>query len=593
MKKILSLVILLVVLLTGCALQTIVFTDEELKWMKDHPVIYVGPDPVFGPIELIDSEDHYKGIAAEYIKWIENNTPLHFEIIKLDNWGAIIEALKSQDIDMLGAATYTNERSEYMLFSDVFLNMPNIIVTRADYKGRAKLEDLSGETVVVMDDYAAEDYLEEFYPDIKVAPVQSIEEGLSMVSIGNKDYMLATVGQVSFYLENSTITNLKMSGDVEFTFDLSFAVRKDYNKLIDILNKALYAMPSSEKEKIYQKWISIEVESLINKRVIYSLLTLLGIGFIVVMVISFFNRTLKRQVFEKTEALHQELQERHEVEKELEDLNISLEHKVEERTFELQQTLHNLKSVQGELIETEKMASLSRVLVSISHKLNTPVGNGITTTSYMCKLLTTLSLDLENDKLSKSNLKKSLEAINFSVELVMEELFASKHFLDQIKAVSQLELDKTKQPINLLVYLRYLENSFKNELKKQHIEYIIDCSESIYIDASETILDNIFRVLLENSIVHGVSQIENGIIRMTITQKDEFIWIVYKDNGIGIDNKIIQRIYEPLFTTTMGTTGGFGLNILYNTIKTYLNGEIEIISDKKDGVIFNIKIAAH
>lgn len=593
MKKILSVVIFLVILLTGCASQTINFTDEEIKWMKDHPVIYVGPDPVFGPIELIDSEDHYKGIAADYIEWIEKNTPLHFEIIKLDNWSDILEALKSKDIDMLGAATYTNERSKYMLFSDVFLNMPNIIVTREDYKGRAKLEDLAGETVVVMDDYATEDYIEEFYPDINLAPVQSIEEGLSMVSLGNKDYMLATVGQVSFYLENSTITNLKMSGDVELTFNLSFAVRKDYDELIGILNKALYKMPSKEKEKIYQKWISIEIESLINKRVFYSLLALLGFVLVIVLVISFFNKTLKRQVFEKTQALHKELLERHEVEKELEKLNKSLENIVEERTFELKETLYNLKSVQGELIETEKMASLSRVLVSISHKLNTPIGNGITTTSYMEKLLRTLSLDLKNDELSKSNLIKSLQDINYSVGIIMDELFASKHFLDQIKAVSELELDKTKQPINLLIYLRNLENSFQNELTKQHIEYIIDCSESIYIDASETILDNIFRVLIDNSIVHGMSQIENGIINITITQKDEFIWIVYKDNGIGIDNKIIKRIYEPLFTTSMGTTSGFGLNILYNTIKTYLNGEIEIFSNERDGVIFNIKIAAH
>ncbi|MBI9012712.1 MAG: transporter substrate-binding domain-containing protein [Clostridiales bacterium] len=593
MKKILSLVILLFILLTGCASQTIDFSDEEVKWMKDHPVIYIGPDPVFGPIELIDSEGRYKGIAADYIEWIEKNTPLHFEIIKLDNWGKILEALKSKDIDMLGAATYTNERSEYMLFSDVFINMPNIIVTRADYNGRAKLEELAGESVVVMDDYASEDYLEEFYPDINLVPVQSIEEGLSMVSLGNKDYMLATVGQVSFYLENSTITNLKMSGDVELTFDLSFAVRRDYDELINILNKALYAMPSSEKEKIYQKWISIEVESLINKRMFYSLLALLGFVFVIVLVISFFNRILKNQVFEKTQALHKELHERQEVEKKLEELNKSLENIVKERTNELQDTLYNLKSLQSELIETEKMASLSRVLVSISHKLNTPIGNGITTTSYMEKLLRTLAEDLEKNELSKSNLIKSLEDINYSVGILVDELFASKHFLDQIKTVSQLEFDKTKVSINLIIYLRNLENSYQNQLKQQHIEFIVDCSESIYIDTSETILDNIFRVLIENSIVHGLSKMANGVISISVTKDDGFIWIVYKDNGIGIDERIIQRIYEPLFTTSMGTTSGFGLNILYNTIKTYLNGEIEILSNEKNGVVFKIKIAAH
>lgn len=593
MKKIFPLVIFLVVLLTGCASQTIYFTEEETNWMKEHPVIYVGPDPVFGPIEFIDEDDHYKGIAADYIEWIEKNIPLHFEVIRLDNWSDILDALKLKDIDMLGAATFTNERSEYMLFTDVFINMPNIIVTREDYKGKAKLEDLSGESVVVMDDYASEDYLEEFYPEINLVPVQSIEEGLSLVSIGNKDYMLATVGQVSFYLKNSTITNLKLSGNVELTFNLSFAVRKDYDILIGILNKALNEMPKNEKDKIYRKWISIEVESLINRQLFYSLLVVLAVVLVIVLIILFFNRTLKRQVFEKTQALHKELVERHEIEKELEKLNKSLEFKVEERTQELQETLHNLKSVQSELIETEKMASLSRVLVNISHKLNTPIGNCITTSSYMDNLLKKLSENLETGELSKSNFLKSINDLNYSIEIMANEFHVSKHFLDQIKAVSQLELEQVKQSINMLIYLKNLENSFHNLLSKKGITFIIECEDTINIDTSELILDNVFKVLIDNSIVHGFKELEKGIIKISITQKDDFIWVVYNDNGIGIDSDIINSIYEPLFTTSMGTTSGLGLNILYNTIKIYLNGEIEIKSKMNDGVTFNIKIAAH
>ena len=593
MKKIFPLVIFLVVFLTGCDSQTIYFTEEETNWMKEHPVIYVGPDPVFGPIEFIDEDDHYKGIAADYIEWIEKNIPLHFEVIRLDNWSDILDALKLEDIDMLGAATYTNERSEYMLFTDVFINMPNIIVTREDYKGKAKLEDLKGESVVVMDDYASEDYLEEFYPEINLVPVKSIEEGLSLVSIGNKDYMLATVGQVSFYLKNSTITNLKLSGNVELTFNLSFAVRKDYDILIGILNKALNEIPKNEKDRIYRKWISIEVESLINRQLFYSLLVLLAVVLVIVSIILFFNRTLKRQVFEKTQALHKELVERHEIEKELEKLNKSLEFKVEERTQELQDTLHNLKSVQSELIETEKMASLSRVLVNISHKLNTPIGNCITTSSYMENLLKTLSETLETGELSKRSFLKSIKDLNYSIEIMANEFQVSKHFLDQIKVVSQLELEQVKQSINMLIYVKNLENSFQDLINKQGITFIIECEDSINIDTSEIILDNIFRVLIDNSIVHGLKEVEKGIIKITITQKDDFIWIVYNDNGMGIDSDIINSIYEPLFTTTMGTTSGLGLNILYNTVKTYLNGELEIKSKMNDGVTFNIKIAAH
>jgi len=239
------------------------------------------------------------------------------------------------------------------------------------------------------------------------------------------------------------------------------------------------------------------------------------------------------------------------------------------------------------------MASLSRVLVNISHKLNTPIGNCITTSSYMENLLKTLSEKLETGELSKSNFLKSINDLNYSIEIMSNEFDVSKHFLDQIKAVSQLELEQVKQSINMLIYLKNLENSFQDLVSKQGIIFIIECEDTINIDTSEIILDNIFKVLIDNSIVHGFKEVEKGIIKITITQNDDFICIVYNDNGMGIDSDIINSIYEPLFTTSMGTTSGLGLNILYNTVKTYLNGELEIKSKMNEGVTFNIKIAAH
>lgn len=66
------------------------FSPEEIAWLKEHPVVRLAPDPDFPPIEFIDSEGKYKGIAAGYIKILEEKLPIKFEIVHLDNWKEVL-----------------------------------------------------------------------------------------------------------------------------------------------------------------------------------------------------------------------------------------------------------------------------------------------------------------------------------------------------------------------------------------------------------------------------------------------------------------------------------------------------------------------
>ena len=80
--------------------------------------------------------------------------------------------------------------------------------------------------------------------------------------------MIVSLGQVSYYLNNSLILNLKVSGELSFNLDLSFAVRDDWPELRNILDKAMKQMPEKTKTDIYDKWINLDLNQVVSKGVL-------------------------------------------------------------------------------------------------------------------------------------------------------------------------------------------------------------------------------------------------------------------------------------------------------------------------------------
>lgn len=586
--SILLLIIYLVALNISDEKILIEFTSEELQWMQENPIVFIGPDPIFGPIEFIDSEGTYRGAAADYIKWFEDNTPLEFEVVNLLDWSQILDSIKDYELDMLGAATRTKQREEYLLFTEPYIINPNVIITRNDFVGKVSVEDLIGKSVTLISDYAVEDYLSLNYPEINLIPVSTLEEGISQVSLGTLDYMVVSLAQISYYLKDSAITNLKVSGEVDFDYNLAFAFRDNLPELKGIIDKALEAMPETTKKEIYSKWINIDLKPIVSEKVFYSLLIALTVISLAVLIALVFNHILKVQVKLRTKQLNIELIERRRIEQELAEFNDSLEIKVSERTKELSEALRDLKRVQNELIETEKLSSLSRMLVNISHNLNTSIGSSITLSSYMEVVINKMTSEFLDNKLSRSGLEKQLGELKNSEELISKELNTASDFIKEIKAVSKLEKSGEEKLINFKIYLESLIKLYSVELSEKHIVTNIMCNDDIEVMASVTHLNNIFKNLIRNSIDYGFIDRDNGTIDIEIIEEDLGFTIYYKDDGVGIDESIVGSIYEPLFTTNMNKSSGWGLNILYNTVKFIFYGTVELTNNQRDGLAFKI-----
>lgn len=106
-------------------------TQDELAFIKDHPVINLGVDPGFVPFEFIDDSREYRGIAADYLSLIGQRTGLKFKVAEGLTWPEAYDKALSGELDALPAVGKTPEREAHFLFSKpyYFLKESSLQVT--------------------------------------------------------------------------------------------------------------------------------------------------------------------------------------------------------------------------------------------------------------------------------------------------------------------------------------------------------------------------------------------------------------------------------------------------------------------------------
>lgn len=294
----------------------VTLTDSEKAWLADHPVIRVGPDPEFRPVEFFTASGEYQGLAADYLSIISERLGLKFKIVHLENWDESIRQAKSREIDMWSAASATPQRLEFMSFTQPMIEVPAVILVRNQVKQNLSLKDLKGLKVAVVSGYAAHDFILDRYPDLNLDPVQSLETALHKVSFGMVDAMVGNLATATYYMEQQGITNLRVAGNTEYLYRWAFAVRDDWPELRSILDKGLKSLTPEEHQAIFRKWINISAQTWQPTPQFY-LLLLITLLMLSVVGGYLWNRTLKRLVVQRTDQLNSELQERRRTEVEL------------------------------------------------------------------------------------------------------------------------------------------------------------------------------------------------------------------------------------------------------------------------------------
>lgn len=274
------------------------FTAEEKAWLKAHPVIRVGVDRAYAPLEFVDEQGQYQGMANDLFKLIKQQTGLEFQPALDLNWSQTIQAIKDKKLDVLSAVTATQARQDYLDFTLPYFKAPMVIAAREGTPYIADLSQIEGKRIAVVKDYAAHDKMKNFYPDQSLQLVSSSKEGLEAVASGQVYGFVDNVAVIGHYIKNSGLTNLHIAGELPFKANIAIAVRKDWPILQSILQKVLLQMPSKQQAEITNQWLQVTYQKRYNGWQLFAIVMPI---LLVLLVVVFYNRKLKQA--------HQDLQQ--------------------------------------------------------------------------------------------------------------------------------------------------------------------------------------------------------------------------------------------------------------------------------------------
>jgi len=286
----------------------------------------------------------------------------------------------------------------------------------------------------------------------------------------------------------------------------------------------------------------------------------------------------------------------------LTDYRSHLEQTVSQRTAELSaanitlvDSLEQLKQAQTELIRSEKMASLGILVSGIAHEVNTPLGVAITAASHLKGELRITQNRLTDNQLTRSGFESFLAECEETETLLSNNLNRAAVLIKSFKKIAVDQASDEARFINLHAYLDEIVMSLRPKLKHTHIEVLNRSPDTININIAPGALAQIITNLILNSFIHGF---KNGTVAGAITLEaerrgEQELCIIYQDNGDGMSTHVLERIYDPFYTTRRSEGGsGLGMNIVYNLVTSKLNGHIETTSQPGEGlkVVMSIKL---
>jgi len=289
---------------------------------------------------------------------------------------------------------------------------------------------------------------------------------------------------------------------------------------------------------------------------------------------------------------------KHQLEEEIRRSHEELERRVEDRTTALQESnlalqasMETLHQTLMQLAQSEKMAALGGLVAGMTHEMSSPLGIAVMAVSHLEEIAQKAQHEFLTSQLSRTSLEKFFKNTLESAAIIEKNL---NRTADLLKSFKQMAIDRAserKHEFNLAQYIDDILLSLKPKLKPTNHAITVECPKDLRIHSYPGIFSQIFTNLIMNSLIHGFETIQNGRIWIRITQDSDTLYVIYNDNGKGIPEEHLKKLFDLFFTTRHGQGGsGLGLNIIYNLVTQKLGGKIFCESTVGEGTTFNIHI---
>lgn len=518
-----------------------VFSLEEKKWLKKHKKINLCVDPLWQPVDYIDENGQHKGIGSDFIKLFSNFIEHEISLVQTKNWGEVIKFSKNNRCDIVSMIAKTPNREKYLDFTAPYFISQNVIVTRGDVSYIEDINRLKHETFGVVKGYAISELLKEKYPNIKFIEVNSVKDGLEKVNNKKIFGFIDIIPTVAWHIQKLGFANLKISGDIKVPLEFTLGVKKDEPILYSIFQKAIASLKQIDKETILNRYVNIRYEKGFNYDLFYKLI------FISILILLFFLY----QIWQKNK-LHKELKE-----------------KVEEE-------LKKSRQKDNMIFHQNKLIAMGEMIENIAHQWRQPL-------SQINASVLTIDNEIYDKNISSEIIEKELDYIERMTKYMSQTIDDFRNLFDEDKKLEIFDLKDVlstmKSIINSVLKYHNIEFTLENNLN----EYKIKGYKNDLIHVLLIIVNNAKDALIQNNI-------EAPKISLKLYKNDDIIGINIMDNGGGIEDKNINKIFDPYFTTKHKTQGtGLGLYISKMIIEQNMQGNLEALN-LENGACFNIKL---
>ncbi len=544
----------------------IFLTKEESAYLKENNKFKMCVIPNIKPYSYFEKGE-FKGFIADYFKIIKEKTGIEFDVIKDDKFKNYIDLFKNKNCDIFASLEKTDDREKYANFTKPYVNIPFVLITKQNFPFVDSLSTLKDKKIGINSSYNISKRVKKKYPNVEFVGVNSLEDGIEKVLSNKIDGHVDLLYTTLYRLYDKNNSKLKISNKLDIDSDLRVAVRKEDKILFNIINKAVNDIDDAKIDSLIKSWVTIEYKKSTDFTYLWITLFIAGLLFLALLyrhkVLSGMNKSLNYKVKEKTE--------------ELLKINTELEKRIKEEVEK------NLKK--DHLLQRQsKLASMGEMLENIAHQWRQPL-------SVITMGASGIKLKKELELLDDSFLSETLDSILKSSSYLSQTIDDFKYFFKPSKDKSKFSLESCfEKSLNVL--------SLK--LNSENIQ-IIKNIEEIEILGYESELVHVFMNILNNAKdAFSDSKVKKKFIYVDISKTKEKIIIKIKDNAGGVNPSIIDKIFDPYFTTKHKSQGtGIGLYMSHQIISKHMDGQIEVSNseykyenENYKGALFTITLYA-
>jgi|GEM_PF-3011776 len=523
---------------------------KEKAWLKrlNRPIV-VGMTTI--PNQVIEtSQGTYDGFAPQLYTLFEKYLDISFSYRYYETWQALMDAAERREVDIVFLAQRTPSRLRFFDFTDTVLTLKNKIIVSENKVLPKNVGDFEGLRVAVVKGSAVEEYVKNRFKHIVIVDTKDEYAALLALKRDRADVALMEPVRAQYYIRKHRLKGLYVAGDLGFDYYLSAATRNDMPMLNVLINKTLKRIPDETLESLRLQWGYVDGSGGIDAQTLIYLALAFGV---IVPFAGYLYYTNQKLAFE-SEARRKAISQLNLLLEEREKLGEILERRIaEEVEKNRQQELY--------MLHQNRLAQMGELLSMIAHQWRQPLYTISLINYVFLKKVRQGQYDLQVLNEYEAQSRRLLEHMSKTID-------DFRDFLDPVHEKRHFDVTE-------------IINETVEMIKPMFERYEIDIR--MYLPPGRVTLYG-YPSGLAQALLNIVNNAKDALLERDIPQKrvsfyvvveGTYVSVVIEDNAGGIPEEIIERIFDPYFSTKREKNGtGLGLYMSKKIVERQFKGEL-------------------